>query len=159
MSTFLSRMVSISIIILLSLTFIFVHASAFAGNLEPGDKIFILVEYTKDDRSFTPPVIGQLEYSGVSIDIVRIFEGPLTGSVYVQAQVYILTEKKVQEEGVLYISGKDQHGTIVAGTIDYRDESNPKINLFMEEGYAITNISELGKKWQIKHIPNITLGE
>ena len=159
MSIFMSRMGLMAIIVLLSLNFIFVHAPAFAEDLETGDKIFILVEYTKDNKSFKPPIIGQLEYTGVSIDIVRIFEGPLTGSVYVQAQVYLLTEKKVQEEGVLYVSGKDQHGTIVAGTIDYRDESNPKINLFMEDGYAIMNISESGKKWQIKHIPNITLAE
>lgn len=144
---------------LICFALIFVHASAFADDPETGYNIHVAIEYVKNNKSFKPPIIGSFEYTGTSIDIVRIFEGPLTGGIYTQAQVYILSGKTVEEEGLHHVIGKNQYGTLASGTIDFRDKSNTQINLKMEEGYAITNITEYGKQWRIKHIPNITIGE
>jgi hypothetical protein len=100
-----------------------------------------------------------LEYSGSSIDIVSIFEGIAGIGILTQAQVYLVVEKKIISKGVHYIKGKNQYGIIASGTIDFRDQLKPKITLVTEGGVVITNISNEGKKWQKKNIPNIELGQ
>jgi len=112
-----------------------------------------------DNKSYKPPIIGHLEYTGSSIDIVSIFEGIAGIGILTQAQVYLIVEKKNISKGVHHIKGKNQYGTIASGTIDFRDQVKPKITLVTEGGVVITNISNEGKEWQKKNIPNIVLGQ
>jgi hypothetical protein len=58
-----------------------------------------------------------------------------------------------------HIKGKNQYGTMASGTIDFRDQLRPIITLVTEDGVVITNISNEGKEWQKKNIPNIGLGQ
>lgn len=144
---------------LLCLIFIFLYSICFAGDPNSGYGTHIAVEFKVDNKSYKPPIIGHLEYTGSSIDIVSIFRGISGIGIQTQAQVYLIIEKKVISKGVHHIKGKNQYGVITSGTIDFRDQVNPKITLVTEGGVVITNISNEGKEWQKKHIPNMELGQ
>ena len=146
--------------ILLCFTIIFVvHSVCFAGDPDSGYGTNIAIEFNVDNRSYKPPIIGHLEYTGTSLDIVSIFEGIAGIGILTQAQVYLVVEKKIVSKGIHQIKGKNQYGTMASGTIDFRDQVKPKITLVTEEGVVITNISNEGKEWQKKNIPNMTLGQ
>jgi hypothetical protein len=138
---------------------IFLHSICFAGDPNSGYGTLIAIEFKVDNKSYQPPIIGHLEYTGSSIDIVSIFEGIAGIGILTQAQVYLIAEKKIISTGVHHIKGKNQYGTIVSGTIDFRDQVKPKITLITEGGIVITNISNEGREWQKKNIPNIILGQ
>lgn len=144
---------------LLCFILIFVHSICFAGDPDSGYGTLIAVEFKVDNKSYKPPIIGHLEYTGSSIDIVSIFEGIAGSGILTQAQVYLIVEKKIISKGVHHIKIKNQYGTIASGTIDFRDQVKPKIALVTEGGVVITNISNEGKEWQKKNIPNIILGQ
>jgi hypothetical protein len=144
---------------LLCFILIFVHSICFAGDPDSGYGTIIAVEFKVDNKSYKPPIIGHLEYTGSSIDIVSIFEGIAGIGILTQAQVYLIVEKKIIYKGVHHIKGKNQYGTIASGTIDFRDQVKPKITLVTEGGVVITNISNEAKEWQKKNIPNIILGQ
>jgi hypothetical protein len=111
---------------------IFVHSMCFAGDPDSGYGTLIAVEFKLDNQSYQPPIIGHLEYTGSSIDIVSIFEGIAGIGILTQAQVYLIVEKKIISKGVHYIKGQNQYGTIASGTIDFRDLLKPKITLVTE---------------------------
>jgi len=144
---------------LLCFILIFVHSICFAGDPDSGYATLIAVEFKVDNKSYKPPIIGHLEYTGFSIDVVSIFEGIAGIGILTQAQVYLIIEKKIIAKGVHHIKGNNQYGTIASGTIDFRDQVKPKITLVTEGGVVITNISNEGKEWQKKNIPNIILGQ
>jgi hypothetical protein len=145
--------------ILLCFILIFVYSICVAGDPNSGYGTLIAVEFKVDNKSYKPPLIGHLEYTGSSIDIVAIFEGIAGIGILTQAQVYLIVEKKIITKGVHHIKGKNQYGTIASGTIDFRNQVKPKITLVTEGGVVITNISNEGKEWQKKNIPNIELGQ
>jgi hypothetical protein len=145
--------------ILFCFLLIFVHSICFAGDPDSGYGTLIAVEFKVDNKSYKPPIVGHLEYTGSSIDIVSIFEGIAGIGILTQAQVYLVVEKKIISQGVHYIKGQNQYGTIASGTIDFRDLLKPKITLVTEGGLVITNISKDGQQWQKKNIPNILLGQ
>jgi hypothetical protein len=117
---------------LLCFILIFVHSICFAGDPDSGYGTLIAVEFKVDNKSYKPPIIGHLEYTGSSIDIVSIFEGIAGTGILTQAQVYLIVEKRVISKGVHHIKGKNQYGTIASGTIDFRDQVKPKITLVTE---------------------------
>ncbi|MCE5318842.1 MAG: hypothetical protein LLG04_15960 [Parachlamydia sp.] len=137
----------------------FVHTVCLAGDADSGYGTHIAVEFKVGSKSYRPPIVGHLEYTGSSIDIVSIFEGVAGVGIFTQAQVYLVVEKKIICRGLHHIKGQNQYGTIASGTIDFRDQVWPKITLVTEGGIVITNISIEGKEWQKKHIPNIELGQ
>lgn len=145
--------------ILFCFILILLPAMTFAGDPDTGYGTLIAIEFKIENQSYKPPIIGHLEYTGSSIDIVSIFEGIAGVGILTQAQVYLVIEKKIISKGVHYIKGKNQYGIIASGTIDFRDQLKPKITLTTEGGVVITNISNEGKKWQKKNIPNIELGQ
>jgi hypothetical protein len=145
--------------ILLCFILILLPAICFAGDPDTGYGTLISIEFKVDNKSYKPPIIGHLEYTSSSIDIVSIFEGIAGIGILTQAQVYLIVEKKIISKGVHHIKGKNQYGTIASGTIDFRDQLKPKLTLVTEGGVVITNISNEGKEWQKKNIPNIILGQ
>jgi hypothetical protein len=136
-----------------------VHSICYAGDPDTGYGTLIAIEFKVDNKSYKPPIIGHLEYTGFSIDIVTIFEGIAGIGILTQAQVYIISEKKISSKGVHHIKGENQYGKTISGTIDFRDQIKPKITLVTEGGVIITNISDEGKKWLKKNIPNMILGQ
>jgi hypothetical protein len=145
--------------ILLCATLILLPAICFAGDPDTGYGTLIAIEFKVDNESYKPPIIGHLEYTGFSVDIVNIFQGIGGVGILTQAQVYLIIEKKIISKGVHQIKGKNQYGTTASGTIDFRNQLKPKITLVTEGGVVITNISNEGKAWQKKNIPNIELGQ
>ena len=121
------------------------YSASFAGDPDTGYGRLIAVEFKVDNKSYKPPIIGHLDYTGTSLDIVSIFEGIAGIGVLTQAQVYIVVEKKVVAKGVHHLKAKNQYGTIASGTIDFRDELKPKVTLVTEGGVVITNISNEGR--------------
>ena len=135
------------------------HSVCLAGDPDSGYGTNIAIEFKVDNKSYKPPMVGHLEYTGFSIDVVSIFEGIAGIGILTLAQVYVVVEKEIVSKGVHHIKGRNQCGTIASGTIDFRDQFNPKITLVTEGGVVITNISNEGKEWQKKNIPNIVLGQ
>jgi hypothetical protein len=135
------------------------YSASFAGDPDTGYGTLIAVEFKADNKSYKPPIIGHLEYTGFSLDIVSIFEGIAGIGVLTQAQVYIVVEKQIVAKGVHHLKAKNQYGTIASGTIDFRDQFKPKVTLVTEGGVVITNISNEGKEWQKRNIPKIILGQ
>jgi hypothetical protein len=145
--------------ILLCLTLILAHSICFAADADSGYGTSIAVEFMVNDKSYKPPIIGHLRYTGTSIDVVSIFEGGPGLGLFTQAEVYLLMEKTVASKGVHLIKGQNQYGTIASGTIDFRDQAKPRITFETRAGVVITNISSEGKEWQKKNIPNFVLGQ
>ena len=136
-----------------------ISGKCFAGDPDTGYGTNIAIEFKLDNKSYKPPIIGHLEYTGFSLDIVSIFEGMAGIGILTSAQVYVVDEKTITTKGVHHIKGKNQYGTMASGTIDFRDELKPKITLVTQGGVVITNISDEGKEWQKKNIPNMILGQ
>ena len=134
-------------------------STSFGGDPATGYGTLIAVEFKVDNKSYKPPIVGHLEYTGTSLDIVSIFEGIASIGVLTQAQVYIVLEKEIVAKGVHHLKAKNQYGTIASGTIDFRDQLKPKVTLVTEGGVVITNISTEGKEWQKRNIPKIILGQ
>jgi hypothetical protein len=130
-----------------------------AGNPDSGYGTNIAIEFKVDNRSYNPPIVGHLEYTGFSLDIVSIFEGVSGVGILTQAQVYQVVEKQIISKGVHHIKGRNQYGVTASGTIDFRSQLEPKITLVTEGGVVITNISNEGREWQKKNIPTIVLGQ
>lgn len=148
-------------LVLLALVSLLISISAkcFAGDPDTGYGTNIAIEFKMDNKSYKPPIIGHLEYTGFSFDIVSIFEGIAGIGILTSAQVYVVVEKTISTKGVHHIKGKNQYGTMASGTIDFRDQLKPKITLVTQGGVVITNISDEGKEWQKKNIPNMILGQ
>jgi hypothetical protein len=144
---------------LLCFLLLFGHTICFAGDPDSGYGTLIAIEFKLDNKSYKPPIVGHLEYTGFSVDVVSVFEGIAGIGILTQAQVYLILEKKIVAKGVHHIKAKNQYGTMASGTIDFRDLLKPKINLEQEGGVVITNISNEGKAWQKKNIPSIILGQ
>ena len=104
--------------------------------------------------------IGKLEYTGLSLDMVT-FSSAMFGTtrIVVLPDVCIITNMKVVSKGVHNISCDNQYGATSSGTIDFRDETKPKITIVRQGGQVITNISDEGRKWQKNNIPNVMLGQ
>jgi hypothetical protein len=137
------------------LTFSF--SICFAGDPDSGYGTNIDVEFKIDNKSYKPPIIGHLEYTGDSVDIVSFTEGIAGIGIVTNAVVYIVIEKKIVSKGIHHIKGKNQYGVIASGTIDFRDRYKPKINFVTESSVVITNISNDGRAWQKKNIPNFVV--
>jgi len=147
------------ILVCLTLTLILAQSICFAADPDSGYGTNIAVEFMANDKSYKPPIIGHLQYTGHSIDIVSIFEGGPGLGLHTQAEVYLLTERTVSSKGIHLIKGQNQYGTIASGTIDFRDQVKPRITFTTRAGIVITNISSEGREWQKKNIPNIFMGQ
>jgi hypothetical protein len=145
-------------ILLCLILLLFAQPVCFAIDPDSGYGTDIAIEFMANGKSYKPPIVGHLQYTGFSMDIVSIVEGPAGTGVFTQAEVYLIVERTVTSKGVHLIKGKNQYGTIATGAIDFRDQVKPKITLETQAGVVITNISHEGKEWQKKSIPNIVLG-
>ncbi len=138
------------------LIIVFANSVCLARNPDTGYGTHIDIEIKAGDNiSYKPPIVGSLEYTGNSIDIVTFTDGIAGIGIITQAWVYLITGKKVVKKGVHHIQCKNQYGVKASGTIDFRDEFKPLINLVIENSNMITNITKEGKNWFKKNLPNI----
>jgi hypothetical protein len=89
---------------------------------------------------------------------------PIGGEIYAEPYLFEIIERTLVSENVhrikcLSINDKYGAGTLIIGTIDFRDEFKPKVHLVNERGNTyISNITEKGKETHMKYIPNVWLG-
>ncbi len=102
-------------------------------------------------------IVGYLEYTRLSIDIVTFVEIWMTFSAY--SQVYSIDYNNVIAKGVHHVHGKNQNGVTISGTIDFADSMHPKVYLVTNSGVTIKNISDKNREWCKKRLPNIDLGQ
>ena len=143
-------------IILICLLVLLVPIICYATDTDSGYGTLIAVEIRVNNKF--SGIIGKLEYTGETIDLVTFQKG-LLREVIVLPEVCQIIEKTINSEGVHHIKCRNQYGTIASGTIDFHDRVAPKITLVRESGHVITNISQEGKKLQKEYIPKITLGQ
>ncbi len=150
-------------ITLLVIVFIFAN-QAQAENIRHFDhdySLTIAVTINRDDQ-----IMGQLAYSSYAPEfpIQLITFNPIGGVIHSTAYVFEMVEKVIVMKQVHRIKVRcinDKYGTgdIIIGTIDFRNETKPKIHLVNESGTTyISNITEKGKKAHKKYIPNVWLG-
>jgi hypothetical protein len=111
-------------------------------------------------------IVGSFEYSNhkpqYPIQLVSFTR--IGDNIYSNPYVYEIIEKQIilpylHKIKCRVLNDKYDLGELILGTIDFRDESKPKINLVTDSGYVkITNISERGKKFHSKYFQNIWLG-
>ena len=123
---------------------------------ETGYGTLIAVEFRTNDKF--NHAVGKLEYTGQSIDIVGFSKGIISDEIIPTVQVYIISEKKIVQQGVHHIKGSNQYGVVASGTINFKDEAKPLITLITDGGTVITNLSAEGINWKERHIPNLAIG-
>jgi hypothetical protein len=111
-------------------------------------------------------IVGKLEYSNhkpqYTLQLVTFAH--VAGQVYSEPYFFELIEKTIIIPNVhrikcTSINDKYGAGTIVLGTIDFRDELKPKVNLVNENGNSfVSNLTTKGKEVKEKYIPNVWLG-
>lgn len=134
---------------------LFSASLCFATDPITGKGLTVSVEF-KAGKVLT--AVGKLEYTGDSLEIVEFIAGA-SGRVLVNPYIYVLIEKTVVEKGIHRIKGANQNGIIAAGTIDFRDIQNPKVNLATESGLTIVSLSPEGQKLKEQIVPNVKLGQ
>lgn len=138
---------------------VLLRSECLAGDPDTGYGTQIAVEFKVDNKPYKPPLVGHLEYVGHSLDIVIIYEAVAGIGVLTQAVVYVVVEKAVVSKGVHHLKARSQHGVAASGTIDFRDQLKPKITLVTETGVVITNISDEGREWLKRSVPQILVGQ
>lgn len=129
-------------------------------NTDGNYSIKIAVTVNDNDNIF-----GKIEYSNQEpqyplqlVTFVRMGE-----TIYSEPYLFELLEKEIISPNLHRIkcrnlNGKYSYG-VLFGTIDFRDETKPKIKLVNEGGAThISNISGKGEKLHSQLIPNVWLG-
>ncbi len=106
-------------------------------------------------------IVGRLELDygyGESITVVT-FSRDLLNQEHVLPlpTIYKITHKDKRANKNYYIEGVNQYGTKMSGIIDAAIETKPKIDLMLGN-MQIVNISNEGRKFKLKYIPNVELG-
>jgi len=133
------------------------HSICYGGDPDSGYGTLIAVEI-RVNNEFTG-IVGKLEYTGRTVDMVTFGPGVAGIGIIALPEVCNVIEKTINSKGVHHIKCENQYGTVASGTIDFHDSLKPKVTLVRESGHVITNISNEGKGWQKRNIPNILLGQ
>ncbi|MBN1548037.1 MAG: hypothetical protein JW902_15405 [Syntrophaceae bacterium] len=150
-------------------TICFVIFSLFATQAWPGNilnsdsdySIKIAVTINQDDS-----IMGKLEYSNhePQYPLQLVTFNPIGGVIHAEPYLFKIIERAIVQKSVhrikcTAINDKYSAGSLIIGTIDFRDEFQPKVHLVNEGGYTyIGNITKKGKETQMKYIPNVWLG-
>lgn len=136
--------------------FLLVNSICFARDPVTGYGTLIAIEFKTNDLI---TAVGKLEYTGETLEIVGFSEGIAGMGIISTPQIYKIIEKTIRAQGIHHIKGQNQNGVIASGTIDFRDQIKPKINIVTDGGTIITNISSEGLRWKKRYISNIILGQ
>ncbi len=140
-------------------------AHAQAENILNSDSnydIKIAVRINEDNQ-----IMGKLEYSNEAplYPLQLVTYNPIGGLIYTEPYLFVIDERIIWSNNVhrikcRCINDKYGAGALIVGTIDFRDELNPKVHLVNEGGHIyIDNITEKRTETQKKYIPNVWLGQ
>jgi hypothetical protein len=141
---------------LLCLIILIIYSVSYARDPVTGYGTLIAVEFKQNDMV---TAVGKLEYTGETLEIVGFSQGIAGIGIVATPLIYKLIDKTIRSRGIHHVKGQNQNGVIASGTIDFRDQVEPKIIFITDAGTIITNISIEGIKWKNKYIPNIILGQ
>ena len=130
-------------------------------NSDADYSIKIAVTINEDDQ-----IMGILEYSNhkPQFPLQLVTFNPIGGIIHATPYVFEILEKTIVLKNVHRIKCRSindifSDGSIIMGTIDFRDDLKPKVKLVYESGHTyISNITEKGKEAHKKYIPNVWLG-
>jgi hypothetical protein len=142
--------------IMVILLFLAIAFPCHSRDPETGYGTIIAIEFRSNNKF--NHAVGKLEYTGQSIDIVGFSKGIISEEIIPTVQVYIISEKKIIQQGVHHIKGLNQYGVVASGKINFKDEDKPLITLITDGGTVITNLSTEGLNWKEKHISNLAIG-
>jgi hypothetical protein len=111
-------------------------------------------------------LVGKLEYSNhkPQYPLQLVTFAPVGGKIFAEPYLFEVIERTIIQSNMHRIKCKsinDKYGdgSMILGTIDFRDDLKPKVTLVTESGYAyISNITEKGREVHREHIPNVWLG-
>lgn len=105
-------------------------------------------------------VIGKAYVTDNAIEIVTFAErfDERDDEVIPFAFIETILEKESKIESVYNIKCRNQLGVMSTGIIDLRDRLKPKIALISDNGIAITNITNSGRKMKKRFLPRVDLG-
>ncbi|MHB8765224.1 MAG: hypothetical protein ACYDA8_12950 [Deferrisomatales bacterium] len=150
------------LVLLFAVLFFQTHArSENSLNSDSDFSVKIAVIIAGDDQ-----ILGKLEYSNhkPQYPLQLVTFNPVAGTIYAEPYLFEVTERTIVSPGlhrIRCVSLNDKYGAglIILGTIDFRNELTPKINLVNEGGYTyISNITDKGRETHKKYIPNVWLG-
>jgi len=111
-------------------------------------------------------IVGKLEYSnhkGVfPLELVTI--GQALGDIHIQPYVFDIIEiivilPNVHQIKCRPLNNKYWDGSMILGTIDFRNELKPQVTLVWESGHPyLSNITVKGNEFHKKYCPEIWLG-
>lgn len=130
-------------------------------NSDESYSIKIAVTINENDN-----IVGSFEYSNHSpqfpIQLVSFVR--MGDEMYSTPYVFEMVEKMILSPNLhrikcRKINDKYGMGELIFGTIDFREETNPKVHLVTDEGRVyIQNISENGLSLRKKYLKNVWLG-
>jgi hypothetical protein len=110
-------------------------------------------------------IMGKLEYSNEPslYPLQLVTFTPIAGTVQTEPYVFKLLEKHIVSENIHKIICQplnDKYGTtILNGTIDFTNETKPKILLVNTSGNTyMKNLTDKGRKIHKQYIPDVWLG-
>jgi hypothetical protein len=135
-----------------------------SANLLNSDSDFsvkIAVTINEDDH-----IMGKLEYSNHELQypLQLVTFNPIGGVIHAEPYLFKIIERTIVQKNVhrikcTSINDKYEAGSLIIGTIDFRDEFKPKVHLANENGHTyIGNLTDKGKEMHQKYIPNVWLG-
>ena len=130
-------------------------------NSDADYSIKIAVTVNEDDS-----IMGKLEYSNQApqYPLQLVTFNPVGGVIHAEPYLFEILERTIFSKNVhrikcRSINDKYGAGSLIIGTIDFRDELKPIVHLVNEGGHTyISNITEKGKETHMKYIPNVWLG-
>jgi hypothetical protein len=155
-------MKNICLVICLIILFLFANQAWAENKLNTDSDYSIIIAVTINEDDY---IMGKLEYSNQApqYPLQLVTFNPIGGVIHAEPYLLEIIEKTIIAKNVHKIKCRtinDKYGgNEITGTIDFRNELKPKIRLVNERGYPyISNISEKGKKYHKKYIPNVWLG-
>jgi len=156
------KIVNVNVICLLLFSLFAVQTwSANVLNSDSDFSVKIAVTINEDDH-----IMGKLEYSNhePQYPLQLVTFNPIGGIIQAEPYLFKIIERTIVEKNVhrikcTSINDKYGAGSLIIGTIDFRDELKPKVRLVNEGGHTyIGNLTDKGKKMSQKYIPNVWLG-
>jgi hypothetical protein len=135
--------------------------SANVLNSDSDFSVKIAVTINEDDH-----IMGKLEYSNhePQYPLQLVTFNPIGGVIHAEPYLFEIIERTIVQKNVhrikcTSINDKYGAGSLIIGTIDFRNEFKPKVHLANENGHIyIGNLTDKGKEMHQKYIPNVWLG-
>ena len=106
-------------------------------------------------------IIGRLEFGQDhedSLSIVYFIQLKDGDSVTILSDRYMVNHKRHITKNIIYVEGTNQFGITLKGTIEVMDDNSSKVRFVQSTGSTLINITDTGKKFKAKYLPNVDIG-